>query len=122
MTSEEYIKREQEIQEATTKYPEMEMGEAYRKYKEEKGEVATQVAFGSLEIEAVKEGLKTLAKAFKSCPSCGGQMELESICGGCVEGRMGYKSKFTCTTCLHRELSKKDYLEWLKELSLSSKD
>ncbi len=117
MTPEEYIKREQEIQKAVKIHPGIEMGEAYRLWKESKGEKATILQTGDKQVEAAKKGLREVAK--KSCtnPGCDGEMVLESICAGCVEGLAGYKSKFTCNKCLYRELLEKDYFEVLKELS-----
>jgi NADH:ubiquinone oxidoreductase subunit F (NADH-binding) len=67
-------------------------------------------------IEAVKQVFKELRRP---CDKCDGTQYLESVCGGCVEGRAGYKSKWTCNKCLHRELSKKEYMEWLKDLTSS---
>jgi len=122
MTPEEYIKREQEIRDAIRTYPGVEMGEAYRRWKEVRGEKATMLQTGDKTIEAIKGVLKEAAKKPCTQDDCKGMMVLESICGGCVEGRKGYKSKWVCEECLHRELSKKDYMEWLKDLSSSLKD
>jgi hypothetical protein len=120
MKPEDYIKREQEIQEAVKAYPGREMGEAYRLWKAIRGEKATMLVTGDKEVEAVKKVLKQSAKKPCTQPGCDGEMVLESVCGGCVEGRAGYKSKWTCDKCLFRELSKKDFLQWLKELSSST--
>lgn len=115
MTPQEYLAREQEILEAKKVYPGVEIGEAYRRWKEAKGEVATMLQTSDESVELARKGL--IASAWKPCEKCGGKAILESVCGGCVEGKKGYRSKFTCEICLHRELLKKDYLEVLKELN-----
>ena len=123
MTPEEFVQREQEIQQATKEYPGVEMGEAYRRWKEVRGErPASMLSTGDKSVEAAKQVLREGAKKPCTQEGCDGTMELEAICAGCVEGRQGYKSKWTCTKCLHRELSKKDFLEWLKQLSLDLKE
>lgn len=118
MTPEEYVKREEEIQEAVKAYPGREMGEAYRLWKAIRGEKAIMLQSGDKRIEAAKQVLKENAKKPCTQAGCDGEMTLESVCSGCVEGKAGYKSKFTCSKCLYRELLKKDYLEILRELSL----
>jgi hypothetical protein len=120
MTPEEFIKREQEIQEAVKAYPGREMGEAYRLWKAVRGEKAITLKTGDKAVEVAKNALKVATKTPCIQPGCDGEMELESVCGGCVEGRAGYKSKRTCGKCLFRELSKKDYLECLRELSTTA--
>jgi len=120
MIPEEYIKREQEIIEAQKVYPGMEIGKAYRQWKEARGEKATMITTGDKTIEAAKQVLKQSAKKPCTQPGCDGEMVLESVCGGCVEGKAGYLSKWTCSKCLFRELSKKGYLEWLRELNPTS--
>jgi len=120
MNPDDFVKREQEIIEAVKSFPGMEMGEAYRKWKEARGEKATMLSTGDKSVEAAKQVLKEAAKKPCTQNGCDGEMILESVCGGCVEGKHGYKSKFICEKCLYRELSKKDYLEWLRELSLTS--
>lgn len=117
MTPEEYIKREAEIQEAVKTYPRLEMGEAYRTWKELRGESATMLTTGDKTVEYAKASLKEAAKKPCTVGGCDGEMILEAVCGGCVEGRAGFKSKWTCSKCLYRELSKKEFMEWLKELS-----
>ena len=120
MTPEEYIKREQEVREAVKAYPGREMGEAYRLWKAIRGEEVTMLSTGDKSIEAAKQVLKESAKKPCTQSECGGEMILESVCNGCVEGKAGYLSKWTCSKCLYRELSKKGFLEWLRELSLTS--
>jgi len=117
MTPEEYVKREQEIQEAVKTYPGMEMGEAFRQWKEARGEKATILTTGDKQVEAVKQILKEAAKKPCTQNGCDGEMTLESVCNGCVEGKAGFRSKWTCSKCLFRELLKEDYLQLLKELS-----
>jgi hypothetical protein len=116
MTPEEFINREQEIREAVSIFPELEMGEAYARYKEAKGEVATMLSSDDPTIEEAKHVI--LHTYLRPCdqPSCSGEQVLEGVCEGCVEGKAGFKSKWTCKKCLHRELSKKQYLEWFNEL------
>jgi len=116
MTPEEFIKREQEVQEAVSIFPELEMGEAYRKYKDAKGEVATMLSSDDGSLELAKQViLKTFVRPCTQ-PECDGEQLLEGVCEGCVEGKAGFKSKWTCKKCMHRELSKKKYLEWFNEL------
>ena len=117
MTPEEYIKREQEIQEAVKAYPGREMGEAYRLWKAIRGENAIMLQSGDERIEAAKQVLREAAKKPCTQNGCDGEMILESVCNGCVEGKAGYFSKWTCSKCLYRELLKEDYLQLLKELS-----
>jgi hypothetical protein len=120
MTPQEYINREQEIRQAEKEYPGVEVGEAYRRWKESRGEKPTFLSTGDQTVKDARRTLKEIAH--KICDKCGGKAILEGVCGGCVEGRKGYKTKFTCEDCLHRELSTKEYMEWLKELSSSVKE
>jgi len=120
MTPEEYIKRAQEVREAVKEYPAMEIGAAFRRWKEARGEKATMLSTGDKSVEAARQVLKEAAKKPCTQAGCDGEMILESVCNGCVEGKAGFKSKWTCSKCLFRELSKKDYLECLRELSLTS--
>ena len=119
MTPDEYLKREEEIQLATKEFPGMEMMDAYMKWKQERGEQATWLNTGDPTIESIRKNIKEAA--WKPCEKCGGKSILEPVCKGCVEGRKGYRSKFICEDCLHRELSIKDYMECLQELSSSLK-
>ena len=122
MTPNEFVQREQEIQKARLEFPNVEIGEAYRRWKKVRGEEpAPMLKTNDKSVQEAKKFLREGAK--KPCfqDGCDGTMELESICSGCVEGRQGYKSKWICGKCLHRELSKKDFLEWLKDLSSSEK-
>lgn len=110
--------REMEVQEAKNEFPELEIGEAYRRWKKIRGQNAVLLQTSDETIEKTKDILKR-ETGRKPCTQndCDGTMELEGICGGCVEGRLGWKSKWICEKCLHRELSKKEYFEYLKELT-----
>ena len=122
MTAEKYLRREQEIREAKKVFPGMEIGKAYTLWKELRLETPTFLQTGDKQVEAVRREIQQNAEKPCNQEGCPGTMKLESVCGGCVEGRKGYLSKWTCEECLHRELSKKGYLECLAELSSSSKD
>ena len=98
------------------------MAQAYHKWREARGEKATKLQTSDKSIATVKAVLKESAKKPCTQLGCSGTMELESICGGCVEGKKGFKSKWTCSECLHRELSTKEYMTWLTELSSSLKE
>ena len=121
MTPHEYAVRTQEVRDAVKTYPGVEIGEAYRRWKEVRGEVATILQTSDESIQRARKGLTEAAKKPCTKEGCVGTMILETICSGCVEGRKGYKTKWICQECLHRELSKKDYLGWLVELSSSQK-
>lgn len=116
MTPEEFIRREKEIQEAVSIFPELEIGEAYKKYKEAKGEEAVMLSTSDPSIAALTQViLKTYVRPCDQ-PGCDGEQVLEGVCEGCVEGKAGFKSKWTCKKCMHRELSKKLYMDWYEEL------
>lgn len=117
MTPEDFIKREQEIREAQSIFPDLEIGEAYRKYKEAKGETATMLSTGDPSLEEAK---KMVLKTFRrpcNQPGCAGEQVLQGVCEGCVAGKKGFKSVWECEECLAREYSKKTYLEWYQELT-----
>ena len=116
MTPEEFIQREQEIREAISIFPDLEMGEAYKQYKEARGEEATMLSTGDPSIEAAKAVILKTFERPCSQPGCDGEQILEGVCEGCVEGKAGFKSKWTCKKCMHRELSKKLYMDWYEEL------
>ena len=118
MTPQEYIIRTQEMREATKTYPGVEMGEAFKRWKEARGEIAVMLQTSDESIELSRRGLVEVAKKPCTQEGCTGIMVLESICSGCIEGKKGYKSKWICQECLHRELSKKDYMDILKELTI----
>ena len=122
MTAEEFVQREKEIQEAHSIFPELEIGEAYRQYKEAKGETATMLSTDDPTLERAKE---IILKAFvRPCDQtgCDGEQLLEGVCEGCVEGKAGFQSKWTCKKCMYRELSKRPYLEWYEELKEKEDD
>jgi hypothetical protein len=117
MTSEEFVQREKEIREAISIFPDLEIGEAYRQYKEAKGEAVTILSTSDPSITRAKEViLKTFVRPCNQV-GCIGEQLLEGVCEGCVEGKAGFKSKWTCKVCMSRELSKKPYLDWYAELS-----
>ncbi len=117
MTPEEFIKREEEIREAHSIFPDLEIGEAYRQYKEAKGEEATMLHTGDPDLEKAKEVILKTFRRPCTQPGCTGEQVLEGICEGCIEGKKGFRSKWTCEECLHRDLSKKEYLDWYRELT-----
>jgi len=116
MTPEAFINREQEVREARSIFPDLEIGAAYRKYKEAKGEEATMLSTGDPLLEAAKQLIIHTFRRVCTQPECSGTQLLEGICDGCVEGKAGFLSKWTCEVCMHRELSKKPYLDWYNEL------
>jgi len=115
--------RANEIRQATGAYPEMEIGAAYKKWKETKGEMSTRL--NTRGSHNVKEGGIQLAKELSKRPctkeGCAGVQHLEAVCTGCIEGQAGYKTKWTCDVCMHRELSKEDFTTWIRNLSLLRK-
>lgn len=116
MNADEFVIREKEIREAVSIFPELEIGEAYRQYKAAKGEEAVVLSTDDPSIEAAKEVvLKTYLRPCNQ-PGCDGEQVLEGVCEGCVEGKAGFKSKWTCKKCMFRELSKKLYMDWFEEL------
>lgn len=124
MDAQIFLTREQEVARAIKEFPELEMGEAYARWKRIRGEEpALRLNTADKTLKETKKDILKTAQRPCTQPRCKGTMFLESICGGCVEGRAGYKSKWTCDNpeCLHRELSKREFMEWLQELSLQSK-
>ena len=117
MNAEEFVKREQEVREAVSIYPELEIGEAYRKYKEAKGEKASILHTADPALQAAKRAVLQVFRRPCSQPGCQGTQLLEGVCEGCVEGKKGFKSKWTCEECMFRELSTRPYLDWYNELS-----
>jgi len=117
------IQRSIDVRQAAATYPQMEIGAAYKKWKELRGETAEMLL--STEQATLKKEIQYLISQLRERPctreGCAGVQVLEAICTGCIEGTAGYKTKWTCRTCLHRDLSKKEYLECLKELSTSQK-
>lgn len=112
-----------EIRQATSQYPDMEIGAAYEKWKASRGEKAERLLSGA-PLASKKEISSVLSKLKeRPCtrPGCTGTQFLEAICTGCIEGQAGYQSKWTCRQCLHRDLSKDSLYQWLKQLSSSEK-
>jgi hypothetical protein len=116
MTAEEFITREQEIREAMAAFPDTEMGEAYKRWCEMRGKKPTMLSTTDPTMKAVRTAI--LQTFRRPCPQsgCDGEQVLEGVCEGCIEGKAGYRSKWTCEKCMHRELSKKIYLDWYNEL------
>ncbi len=121
MTPDEYLIRADEVRQAGRENPGMEIGEAYTRWKAARGEVAVMLQSSDPTIENARKGILETAKKPCTQAECLGIMELEVVCSSCVEGKKGYKSKWTCQECMHRELSKKDVMEWLKELNQQTK-
>ena len=114
-------RRALEIRQARFASPGMEIGAAYKKWKELRGETAEMLlsATGGPLKKAMQDLTAQLRERPCSKTGCGGTQRLETICSGCVEGRAGYKTKWTCSTCLHRDLSKENIDEWMLKLSSS---
>jgi hypothetical protein len=111
--------REIEIRQAARLFPGIEIGAAYKKWKEAKDETADMLissAPGALKKE-ISSALSKLKERPCTRPGCAGTQFLESVCAGCIEGQAGYQSKWTCRTCLHRDLSKESLYQWMKNLS-----
>ena len=111
--------RSLEIRRAAAASPGMEIGAAYKKWKAALGETPEMLL--SAEEAPLKKEMQDLATRLRERPcsraGCDGQQRLEAICSGCVEGKAGYKTKWTCRNCLHRDLSKETMDEWLIKLS-----
>jgi hypothetical protein len=118
MTPKEFVKREQEIIEAQKEYPGIEVGEAYRRFKADKGENAVSLNTDDLSLIKSKEVLKdSLERPCDNPKGCDGTQVLESVCSECTEGKAGFKSKWICTKCLFTDLSKREYMDWLDEFA-----
>jgi len=113
--------RSLEIRRAAAASPGMEIGAAYKKWKAARGETPEMLL--SAEEAPLKKEMQDLATRLRERPcakaGCDGSQRLESICSGCIEGQAGYKTKWTCRKCLHRDLSKETMDEWLIKLSSS---
>jgi hypothetical protein len=75
--------------------------------------VSPPISFDSLDEHQKKVLRYTTAPCKKK--GCRGTMFLEPVCPSCVEGKAGFNSSWTCSTCFLRELSKKDYSEWFDD-------
>lgn len=113
--------RNAEVRLAAAASPGMEIGAAYKKWKAARGEPVEMLL--SAEINALraeaKDALDKLQQRPCTAAGCDGTQRLESVCTGCVEGAAGYKTKWTCSKCMHRDLSKEDITAWLIKLSSS---
>jgi hypothetical protein len=113
--------REKEIQQARFASPGMEIGAAFKKWKELRGETAEMLLSDT--GGPLKKAMQDLAARLRERPcakeGCDGSQRLEAICSGCIEGQAGYKTKWTCRKCLHRDLSKETMEEWILKLSSS---
>lgn len=112
-------KRSLEIRQAVTLYPGMEIGAAWKKWKEARGE-KSEMLFSN-EITKLKTAQQDIVMQLSKRPctrdGCEGTQHLEGICPSCIEGKSGYKTKWTCDTCMHRNLSKEGLNEWMLKLS-----
>lgn len=117
MEPKEFVTREREIREAHSIFPDLEIGEAYRQYKEAKGEEVTMLSTGDPDLERAKRAVLEVFRRPCDQLGCNGTQILEGICEGCIEGKAGYHSKWTCEVCMYRELSKREYLDWYSELT-----
>ena len=110
-----------EIRAAVAASPGLEIGAAYKKWKAHRGEPVEMLLSDA--AEPLRRAVQDLAARLRERPcskaGCGGSQYLEVICSGCIEGRAGYKTKWTCRKCLHRDLSKESMEEWMLKLSSS---
>ena len=111
--------RDAEIREAARASPGMEIGAAYKKWLAARDRSPDQML--SDEFNTLKKEVEDLTRLLRERPctkaGCAGTQYLEGVCAGCIEGQAGYKTKWTCRTCLHRDLSKEDLNQWLTRLS-----
>ena len=111
--------RSLEIRQAAAAYPGWGIGAAYKKWKEGKGETAAllHTTQNQAKQKEILAAINKLCSRPCSRPGCAGVQNLTSICGSCTEGKAGYKTKWTCNTCMTRDLSKEDMAAWLQKLS-----
>ena len=119
MTPNDFIERERDMQEAQIAFPEMEMGEAYRKFMIEikKKEPLPPLNTGDKSLEAAKAIIRNAFRRPCSQPGCSGEQVLQGVCTNCAAGKKGFLSQWECDECLYREFSKRPYLDWYEELS-----
>jgi hypothetical protein len=112
-------RRQLEIREAMKAHPGMEIGAAYKKWKAARGETPSMLSTGQdrNKEKAIASATRFIKERPCTRPGCTGIQTLEGVCRGCIEGQAGYKTKWTCTTCMHRDLSKETLEEWLIKLS-----
>lgn len=108
-----------EIRRAVEAYPGMELRAAYNKWKADRGEEVTPFTTRvDTTVHAAAARLEMhLRERVCTQPGCKGVQILEPVCSSCVEGKAGYRTKWTCSTCLHRELSKEELTVWMARLS-----
>ncbi len=108
-----------EVRAATLQYKGVEVGEAHRLWKLAHGQKPVRLSTGTTQKnkEQLLELTEEMRKRACTRSGCSGTQALEPICAGCVEGKAGYKTKWTCLTCLHRDLSRDTMLEWISKLS-----
>jgi len=112
LTIKDIVRKHREEREALKKYPFLQLENAYKMWKKDRGE--EPILFNSVEESyTIKRDLSKLPPIF--C-KCGGKVIVEGICPTCSEFRVGYRSKVKCLKCKHSELSKKEVLECLTDL------
>lgn len=110
--------RRAEVRAAAAAYPGVELGAAYAQWKAARGESVTPMSTKTTtHSRALSAAIEKLSHRPCTRPDCPGTQKLESVCSGCVEGKAGYKTKWTCSTCMHRDLSKEDINECMTRLS-----
>lgn len=113
--------RDADIRAAVRESPGLEIGAAYEKWLSARDRSPDRMLSG--EFNALKKEVEELTRLLRERPctkeGCDGTQYLEGICAGCIEGQAGYKTKWTCRKCLHRDLSKEDLNEWIQRLSSS---
>lgn len=111
----ELIERAKHILQARVEYPGMNISEAFKLYCQNHNLNYENLTTEETNVMNKFEEEHRTKKLAKKCTkeNCTGYMILEAVCGGCVEGKAGYKSKWTCTKCMHRELSKETVEHWI---------
>ena len=112
MDNKDLLKQIKDVNQAAAQFPGLDITEAYERFKKQKGETPTYLNSSEQSTRETQISRYTLRPC--SHKPCSGKMHLEQICPSCVEGRAGYQSKWTCDTCFHRKLSKKDYSDWFR--------
>jgi hypothetical protein len=115
MTTED-TKRNLEIMQAIAESPGMEIGAAYKKWKEARGEKAEKLLSSNTNKKKEIERLSADARRReRPCTdvNCNGRQRLTPVCSSCTEGKAGYKTQWICGTCGHRDLSKEDMTQWM---------
>lgn len=119
MTPEQYIEYEQDMREAQVAFPdERNMRAAYERFMVEVKKKPPRPKLSSND-PVLKAATAAIHKAFRRpCDQsgCKGEQVLQGVCEGCAAGKKGFKSLWECEECLHREYSKRPYLDWYNEL------